>query len=316
MSNPPAQSSSPSPDALARQVRRLQILLGILALALAGTVGGLLYARHLGQPVAILLDGKLVATARSAAAADAVLRAAEQAKVGGGYAANDIVRLQTVRLVPLTGGIPLEPDSAAQAKLAAALKLHVRAYAILVDGKPRLGLPTDEMAVETLHLVKEHFAQMPPPAQIIGEPEFVQNVTVQRMAITASQARSDPTQAAPLFWTAPPSHPYIVRRGDTGGRIAYRAHITLTDLIAANSGRDINRLKPGDTITVEKMPLLLAVRVKKQLTRDEKIVANAPDAEAGQRSVTYAVTFINGQETRRDAIGMVTRQAPRTQTSL
>lgn len=301
---------------MARQNALLKKVVGGLLLLLLVGAGAFVFVRHQGQPVSILLDGKAVATARNARVAEDLLKAAEQARVGASYPAGSIVRLQKVQLVRVPDGTPLDPTDSAQAKLQSALKLHVRTYAIFVNGKPALGLPSDSAATDTLHRVKEHFAQMGPQTDVIHEPAFGQRVDIKEAALDARQTRPDAASAAPYFWTPPPSRTYVVRHGDRGMSIARRSHLSVTDLIAANSGLDINRLKPGTTIHVQKMPLLLTVEVQKRLTRDEKIIPNVPTADAGLRSVTYAVTYINGQETRKDVLSMNTITAPKIRTSL
>lgn len=309
---PPSLPDSP----IERQNTFLKRAVGLLIVALLAALAGALYVRHQGQPVAILLDSKSITTARNAAAAEDLLRAAEKARVGSAYPDNSIVRLQRVQLIHLPGNPPLDTTDVAIGKLKQAIKLHVRAYAIYVNGKAALGLPTDAQATETLHRVKEHFAHLPPQAQIVSEPEFAQRVTVKEAALDAALTRPGPDAAAPYFWTAPPSRTYTVHRHDTGLVIARRYHLSLSEFIAANPGLDLNRLKPGTLVNVQKMPLLLTVQVTKQLTRDEKIIPGAPEAQAGKRSVTYAVTFINGQETGRSVLNMTTLVPPQTRTSL
>lgn len=307
---------SPSPNPLAHQLRLFKILALVLLLALLVGGGAFLYLRHLGQPVVVLLDGKSVTSVRNAAAANRVLAEAELAKVGGAFPESSIVRLEKVKMQVIPANTPLDPEGIAKTKLMKALRLNVRAYAILVDGHVSLGLPSDTIAADTLHRVKEHFAQMPPDAEIIGEPTFTQRVTIKPRAVSAARTRPTADAAAPYFWTAPPSRTYIVRRGDTGLVIARRNHISLTDFIIANTGRNINRLTPGDTVNVQKMPLLLSVQVQKKFTRDVKVLANVPASEAGLQRVTYVVTFVNGQETNREPVGIVTVESPRARTSL
>ncbi len=318
MAAPTPSPSPPSavPDLLVRQNALLKKAVGGLLLLLLLGAGAFLFVRHQGQPVMVLLDGKQITTARNAKAAEDLLTLAERAKVGASYPAGSIVRLQKVQMVRVPDGTPLEPADSAQAKLQSALKLHVRAWAIFVNGKAALGLPTDSAATDTLHRVKEHFAQMGPQTDVIHEPEFEERVAVKEAALDARQTRPDAASAAPYFWTAPPSRTYAIKRGDSGMSIAHRSHLKLSDLIAANNGLDINRLKPGTSINIQKMPLQLTVQVQKRLTRDEKIIPSAPAADAGLRSVTYAVTYVNGQETRKDVLSMNTVQPPKIRTSL
>ena len=304
------------PDALARQLRQFKALALVLLIALVGGGGTFLYLRHLGQPVAILLDGAQITSVRNAASAEQLLTQAEQAKIGGGFPESAIVRLQKVQMQVLPSGGRLDPERVAKAKLENALRLNVHAYAILVDGHVSLGLPSDAVATDTLHAVKEHFTQMPPDAEIVGEPSFTQRVTIAPRAVSAALARSTADAAAAYFWTPPPSRAYVVRRGDTGLAIARRNHVSFTDFIVANAGHDIDRLTPGTTVNVQKMPLLLSVRVQKRFTRSEKVMANVPASEAGLQRVTYLVTYINGQETHRDPVGIVTITAPEPRAEL
>lgn len=311
----PPSAPIPTSDGTTRQRRLFKTLAGVLLAALVGGAGWLLYARHMGQPVTVLLDGRPITTVRNYATANALLSEAERAKVGGGYPEESIKRQQKVQYQHVVGR-PVDADPVARGRLKSALKLHVRAFVILVNGKASLGLPSDEIATDTLHRVKEHFAQMPPQADLIGEPTFVQRVTVKRQSVDGGQAKSSAAAAAPYFWTPPSSRTYTVRRGDTGMVIARRSHISLSEFISANAGRNINRLTPGDKVNVQRMPLLLTVQVKKRLRREEKIVQNAPESEAGRRAVTYAVTYTDGLEVSKEVMDMATLEPPRARRSL
>lgn len=314
----PGNSPAPTPNTntsvnpLTRQLKLYKILALVLLIALLGGVGAFLIVRHLGQPVAILLDGKPITHVRNTAAANRLLTEAEQEKVGGAYPESSLVRLQKVQFQHIGGDIPLDPDAVAKSKLRNALQLNVHAFAILVNGHVSLGLPTDAIAADTEQMVKEHFAQMPPDADIVGEPAFTQRVEIKPRAVSAARARSSAETAAPYFWTPPSSKIYVVKRGDTGLLIAHRNHISLTDFIIANTGRNINKLQPGDEVNIEKMPLLLTVRVQKRFSRNEKVLENVPASEAGLQRVTYVVTYLNGQETQRDPIAIETIEAPQS----
>lgn len=303
-------------EALARQLKVYKVFALILLVVVVCGAAWVLISRRIGEPVAILIDGKPVANAHSIAAANKLLQRAEHAKVGDAYPASSIIRLQRVQFQRLPGRTPIDPDSVAANKLRNALHLNVRAFAIVVDGHVSLGLPTSEMAVATEHLVKEHYAQLPPDAAIIGEPEFTEKVDIKAKSIGSTLARSSPEAAAPYFWTPPPSKTYVVRRGDTGLAIARRNHLTLSNFIIANPGVNINRLTPGQEVNVQKMPLLLTVRVRKRFTRDEKVLAHVPAAEAGLQRVTYIATYLNGQEIKRDPIAIETIEPPVARSSV
>ncbi len=309
--------TEPTPtDALARQLRVFKWLAALLAAGLAVGAGAFLYIRHLGQPVTILVNGRPAATVRTAAAANALLSAAEKAKVGAAFADETPVRLQKVSLVPAAPGVPQDTDAAVQAKLERLLTLRMPAFVILVDRQPSLAFPTPDAATQTLRLVQDHWAMMPPAAPVVGQAQIVQSATIEKRTVDTRLLRSDPAAAAPYYWTPPPSKTYIIRSGDIGSRIAYRSHLSLADFMRANPNKNLNRLKPGDTVNVQKLPLLLTVRVRKSLEVTEKVHPSAPAAAAGSQRVSYLVTYLNGIEQSREAKSVVILQKPQTATSL
>lgn len=316
MSTPASAPQTPAPHALARQLRLFKLLAGLLAAALVVGAGAFLLIRHLGQPVTILVDGRPVATVRNAAAANALLEQAERSQVGPAFAGQEVVRMQKVRLERAPADAPQDPDGIALAKIKRRLTLHVHAFVILVRGRPSIALPTADEAAAVLKRVKDHWAGLPPAAPLLGVPEIMETVSVERRAVDTSMIRPDAQAAAPYFWTPPHSKSYTVRRGDIASRIAYHNHLSLADLITANPSKSMSRLQPGDVLNVQRMPLLLTVRVRKALERTEKVNPTAQAAEAGQQRVTYAVTYLNGQETRREAQGAVVLEKPQTALSL
>lgn len=324
MSTPPAtppdtsrtDPAAPGPNALARQVRVYRTL----ALCLAGLLllggGAVYYLRRLGQPVAIFLDGRPMGTARNASAADALLADAERAKLGAAFAGEQPVRLQKVRLERVPAGAAEEPDRVLRDRLTQALRLHVHAYVISVNGRPALALPTQEEAAQTLRLVKDHWADQPLVSPPQGQPEFLERVDIQKRAVDTGLTRQNAASAAPYFWTPPAAKTYTVRRGDIASRIAHRAHLSLRELITANPNANLNRLRPGDLLHVQKTPQLLTVRVRKAVVADEKVQPNAPASEAGRQRVTYIVTYLNGHETRREARSVEVLTRPRMRMTL
>ena len=316
MSTQTTPPQTPAPETLARQLRLFKLLAALLAAALLLGAGVFLFLRHAGQPVTILVNDKPIATVHNVAAANELIAAAEQAKVGAAFAGEETVRMQKVRFVPAEANAPQDPDAVVKAKLAQSLTLHVRAYAILVKGRLSLALPTADAATETLRLVKDHWTQSPPQAPLAGQPEIIESVNIEKRAVDTRLTRQTPEEAASYFWTPPPAKSYVIRRGDLGSRIAYRNHLSLADLITANPNKNINRLKPGDTLNVQKMPLLLTVRVRKTLETTEQVHPGVPASQAGSQRVTYLVTYLNGQETRREAQSVDILEKPLTRTEL
>ncbi len=316
MSIPTPEPSSPAANALARQLRLFQRLAAVLAATLIVGAGAFFYLRHLGQPVTIFVSGKAVATVANRAAANTLIAAAEQAKIGPAYAQDDPKRMQSIVLLPAPPNAPQDTDDLVKTKLKGLLTLHLKAFVILVNGHPSVALPTPDAATETLNLVKDHWARMPPAFDLDGEPEILEPVNIESRMVDTSLTRADAATAAPYFWTPPPVKSYVVRRGDLGSRIARRSHISLADLITANPNVNVNRLKQGDVLNVRKMPRLLTVRVRKSMTTEEPVHPGAPAAQAGRQRVTYAVTYLNGQETRREPQSVTILEKPLTRMDL
>ena len=316
MSTQTTPPRTPAPDTLARQLRLFKLLAALLAAALTVGAGAFFLFRHLGQPVTILVDKKPIGTVRNVATANELIAATEQAKIGAAFAGEEPVRIQKVHFLPAEPNAPQDPDTVIQARLARSLTLHVHAFVILVKGHPSVALPTADAATQTLRLVKDHWAQAPPEAPIIGQPQIIESVDIVKRAVDTRLTRQTPEEAASYFWTPPPTKSYTVQRGDSGLQIARRNHMSLADLITSNPTKNIDRLRPGDTLNVQKMPLLLTVRVRKTLVTIEKVHPGAPAAQAGSERATYLATYLNGQEFRREAQSVDILEKPQTRMDL
>jgi len=318
--NVPPASGSPTQKDPAKLERQLKIYKRIAVIAVVGCAaafGWAAYSRRVSAPVQILLDGKPIVTVRNLTAANSVLLAAEQIKThGANYPADSFKTLQKVQFRRVARDAAVDQDDTAARTLATKLKLHVRAFAILVDGHSTVGLPTEEMAKETLSVIKHHYESMPPEGATSGESEFVDKVAIERMGLDSQQLRGDPSTAAEYFWTPRQVKTYTVQPRDTGFSIAHKSHISFSDFLAANAGRDLNKLHPGDTVNVTKSTVLVHVLVHKQMQVTERMIANVPASEAGKQRTTYLVSYVNGHESKRRVLGMETLERPRTRTSL
>ena len=313
----PERADPNDQDKLERQVKTYKRVALVAVLACIGAFGWVAYSRRISSPIQILLDGKPVVTVRSQQSATAVLLAAEREKTGSyPYPEDAYKTLQKVQFRHVARETAVDQDDTAAHTLAAKLKIHVRAYAILVNGHSSIGLPTAEAAAQTLSIVKHHFEAMPPEGPVSGDTEFVDRVVVERLGLDSAQLRTDPNDAAAYFWTPRQVKTYTVQPHDTGFSIARKSHIAFSDFLSANAGRDLNRLHPGDTVNVSKTTLLIHVLVHKQVQTTESVISNVPESEAGRQRVTYDVTYINGHETKRRVLGMETLEKPLTRTSL
>ena len=311
-----AVDAPPRPSTLEKQVKFFKGVTLFLFIVLFGMAGTFLYLRRMNRPVQIIVDGKTVATAKNYQAATTLLADAEKTAVGDAYPADAFVRLQNVQFVRTSGDAAIDSDDSIRNTLANNLKLKVRAYVIQVDGLTTIGLPTSLAATQTLALVKAHYASMPPSGPLVGQPTIRQRIVIDRASIVAKNAKRTAEEAAEYFWALPPVRTYVVLPGDRGYKIAVSHHVPFADFLAANAGRDMNRLQPGDIVNLSRSHPLLAVDVKKQTTSTEPIIAGDNEDSGGKRRVVYAITYTNGQETKREILSMVTLSRPRPRMSL
>ena len=105
------------------------------------------------------------------------------------YAQDDPKRMQSIVLLPAPPNAPQDTDDLVRTKLKGLLTLHLKAFVILVDGHPSVALPTPDAAMETIKLVKDHWAGMPPAFDLDGEPEIVEPVNIESRMV---DTRPDP----------------------------------------------------------------------------------------------------------------------------
>ena len=308
--DPGANAADRNAARLERQVRFFKRVTAFLFIVLAGLAGTFVYLRHMNRPVQIIIDGKTVATAKNYQAGVALLEQAEKAAAGDAYPSDSFVRMQHVEFVRTSGDAAIDSDASIRQILARDLKLKVRAYVIKVDGRPTVGVPTSQAATQALAMVKEHYASMPPNADIVEQPKFLERVVIDRASVPESTAKRNADEAAHYFWALAPPNTYVVKPGDRGYKIAVSHHVSFPAFLAANAGKDMNKLQPGDVVNLSQSKPLLSVVVKKKLTATEPILADEDPDRAGKRRVVYAVTYTNGHETRRDVLSMVTLSRP------
>ena len=314
---PPTRTpETPGTDATLRQLRLFKRLAALLAAALVLGAGAFFYLRYLGQPMTIKVGEKIVGTVANRSTANALITAAEQSKIGPAFIDDEPKRMQKILLVPALPNTAQDPDGVVKSRLLNALTLHVHAYVILVNGHPSVALPTPDAATDTLNAVKDHWKQVGPAADVVGQPEIIEKIEIERRAVDTRLTRPDAATAAPYFWSPPHSKTYQVHRGDIASRIAYRNHLSLSDLVRSNPNKNVRSLTPGDVLNVQRMPMLLTVRVRKQVIRTEPVNPNAPADQAGEQRVTYVITYLNGQERRREASDIAILQKPLTRMNL
>lgn len=125
-------------------------------------------------------------------------------------------------------------------------------WAIIVDGKPVVAVPSRTIAGEALDLAKLRFGRL--AKNLAEEPQFKENVNVDVTAVSPSIYCKSADEAVRRMFEQPPAvmrnGTYTVRKGDIASSIAERHGIKLAELWAINPGTDLHHLQIGDRIRV------------------------------------------------------------------
>ncbi len=279
----------------------------------------------------ILVDGRPVACVQSAQAAQDIIH---QVKANTKCNPNEIGFREDV--VVARAPRDAQPTSRHKAlrNVERALSPIVPKWAIIVNGRPVVALPSRTIAGETLDLAKLRFGKL--AKNLMEEPQFKQDVTVDIAPVNpAILCRSADEAVRFLFdkqQTVSTDEVYSVRSGDIAGSIAKRYGITLRQLAALNPTTDLNRLQIGDRIRIKGVRpagAKLTVIVRDQSDQTEEIpapVQQVSSAElyagktielapgrSGLRKVKVATIYENGIKTGSEVVSeeIVREPSPR-----
>jgi len=203
-------------------------------------------------------------------------------------------------------------------------------FVIYVGGVAHGTLRNREAAESVLSgLVQRRLADN---AQLIGQPDFAEDVSIQSRFVDESLFDSTEATIARLAQEHPVSGTYTVQPGDSMSIIASRVGMTLEALFNANP--DVSPANPGlsigQTINVVYMTPLLSVRTVELsvITEDEpygsEIISNpmqpatyrsvVQPGRVGVREVTSHVTRVNGLVTDTEVISERVLQEPLNET--
>jgi LysM repeat protein len=277
------------------QLRFFKALTVILLLALLAGAAYFVYHQRKVQPVAIVVAGQTVTMVENASMATAVIKQALNSAVGAAYSADgDPQFTRPIQLQRVSDGTPFDAASTASTKLSTAVPITVLADLIVIKGKAFVALPDKQTAQAALNDVRYHYASMPPDASVVGTPTFQEKVQIVRKRVSTALCMPSAEDAAHKLLTPPPAKLYTVQPHDTGWLIARKFHLTFSDFIRANAGRDLDRLVPGDTVNISQTYPPLTVIVNKVTSATQSIIAGASQEDAGERRVTQITTYING----------------------
>ncbi len=208
-------------------------------------------------------------------------------------------------------------------------KVHVvvEAYAIRVNGKPVVYLPTEADARQAIALLLRRY-ETSGPGELVGKPKFREQVDIALARVDAAKLVKTPEAAVEALLSGGEKY-YTVKKGDYPAKIAQKCGISLSELYALNpdiKGKDLRagqklviaRSKPRVTVvtvrelTVRKpiAPPVEKVRTYSLPAGQTKVVS---PGEAGEKLLTLRATFENDRRVKAQVIRESVLKPPKPQ---
>ena len=296
---------------LKRQLLIERVLFGIVALAV---ICSWAHGRFADGNAFILVNGKPLVCLSSEKDAREVL---QQLKTGTGCDPSEIEFKEDVIVARAPRDARPVSRHRAMGAIRDAVSPVVPKWAIIVDGKPIVAVPSRTAAGEVLDLAKLKFGKL--ARNLSEEPQFKEKVTVDIAAVSPAIYRSTAEEALAYVFEPRREEPrdavYVVKRGDLAGEVASRFNLKLAELWALNPGVNLHHLQIGDRIRVKCAPrpaAKLTVIVRDQSERIERVrppiqrVSSArmylgktvelSPGRSGRRKVKVATVYENGRK--------------------
>lgn len=217
------------------------------------------------------------------------------------------------RVVPRSS---LESKDELKTKLSDKIGLVGYGYMLYVDGEPVVATTFSGALEELLEQMKIGYI-----TENTVDSYFKEDVEIREEYVPASYIMNLGYIAEKLNDTKQSEVTYKVKSGDTFYGIAEEHDISLKELLNLNPGFDVNTLHEGDRLTLSQaVPYLTVVDVERQcyirdIPYDIKYTDDSSmyqgDTEVisagkyGKSDVTANVTYINGEETKREVVASV-----------
>ena len=162
--------------------------------------------------------------------------------------------------------------------------------------------------------------------------EFLQNVQIVPSSLDSRYEMSIADLEALLGQSRKETQFYTVVKGDTVGRIASKHDMTVSQLKALNPGQNLNKIYPGDKVTVSAAVPYLSVKQTITETYSEKIAYGTTIEYSdsmysgtskikkagtyGSATVTADVVYVNGVEQERTVLSYEVTKEPVNQIKL
>jgi LysM repeat protein len=269
-----------------------------------------IYGALAGRRGVINVDGDEVAVVASPAAARDVIEAV-RARTTQDYD-GDVRFVEKVNVSrEKRPSVRVMSPNVAEEKLAGAVHVGARLWAICVEGQPVLALDSREKAGQALALyASQNCGEEVGPA--VAPTRFAEQVTIEQRIVPLDTAVESAEAACERLGDGKSRRAYhVVKEGETAYEIAHRYKIGYYALRDLNPGKDLDRLKIGDKLTVSGSEPLLTVVSTRRASLSEAIdypvkVVKSPSlykdqqvtrqqGRLGRRTVDAIVTIANGR---------------------
>lgn len=217
----------------------------LISLALVWLIGQYRNAKSM-----IVVDGKPVVCVSTAHDAHEILNTI---KSNTGANSPDISFKQDVRVVRAPRSTIAVSRHKAFRTVAGIVSPVVPRWAIIVDGKPILAVPSEEIAGEVLEASKLRFGKQ--VHNLAEAPQFKENVTVEITDVAPSLFKKTVDEAVEFLFSPQQQVSregiHEVRKGELAGSIASKHGLKLAELAALNPSVNLNRLQIGDRLRVK-----------------------------------------------------------------
>lgn len=150
------------------------------------------------------------------------------------------------------------------------IEIEVEAYALNVNGEDLAYLDNEQAANEILNQLKEKYTISENDSEI-KKIEFVEKVTIEKKAVPSYKIKKKDEIFEYINLGKDEVKTYIVQEGDTVWDISKKHKLSLEEIMQANPGVDLDRIKIGQELIIVAPKPLINVKIIELIMYEETI---------------------------------------------
>lgn len=214
-------------------------------------------------------------------------------------------------------------------RLFQSVEIYKPAAIILVDGEERLVLDNQKEAEEILEKIKKPYTntQKDDTKNVeVLEVSFEQEVEILSKDVKVDNILSKEQAVKKIKQDTEKIQTYQIAKGDSAWNISRAFDMGIRTLEDANPEKDIEKLKPGETINLSIKEAFIDVVTREKQVETEKMKVKVKEqkdsslyigeekvkqeGQKGKKEITKEVTYINGVKKEEEVIDEVTLEEP------